>query len=475
MKIQDLAGKKILLLGFGKEGRSTLAFLRKVFPGKKIGIADQKELSQFNSKLQEEIKRGEDLELFLGRDYLKSLSSFEVIIKSPGISPFFPQLAKAKEKITSQTKLFFANCPGKIVGITGTKGKSTTATLIYQVLKKGGIKVHLVGNIGRPPLNFLLSATEEDVFVYELSSHQLFDLQQSPFVAVLLNIFPEHLDYYPTYEEYIQAKVNITRFQGREDFFLYNFDQKEVREIGDTTSARKIPFSLERELSPGCFLKGGKIFCCLEQAQEIISRQEIPLLGRFNLYNVMSAVIVGRIFGVSQKSIRIAIREFKPLRHRLEKLGTFRGITFVDDSISTVPQTAIAALEAFRGKVGMMILGGLERYQDFGELAQKIWEEGIENLILFPSTGKRIWREIVKRRPKGKNLPRHFFVKGMKEAVFLAFRYTPKGKICLLSPASASFNLFRNYEERGNLFRKYIYFYCQTTKGRPARGQKPQV
>ena len=205
---EELKNKKILILGFGREGQDTFKFLRKLFPKKEIGIADQK----------------------FDKNYLKKLKGYDIIVKTPGIP--FKLLRKCDfRKVTTQTEIFFKNCPGQIVGVTGTKGKSTTSFWIYQALKNGGLKAHLVGNIGKPVLSSLLKAREDDIFVYELSSHQLYNLKKSPHIAVLLNIYPEHLDYYRNFREYVGAKANIAKYQTKKDYLIYNCRDPLVKKI----------------------------------------------------------------------------------------------------------------------------------------------------------------------------------------------------------------------------------------------------
>ena len=402
--INELKDKKILILGFGREGRDTLLFLKKLFPKKKIGIADRK----------------------LSKDYLKNLDKYDVIIKSPGI-PFKILPRSVLGRITSQTEIFFDNCPGKIIGITGTKGKSTTASLIYDILKAGKIKAHLVGNIGKPVLNLLPSAPfaaarVKDVYVYELSSFQLTNLKKSPHIAVLLNIYQEHLDYYRSFKEYAQAKANITLHQTKDDFLIYNSTDKLVSQIAKKTKAKIIP------------IKGG-------------------------YYNLdrQAAKKVGKLFKIPKEKIEKAINNFKPLPHRLEPVGTYRGVTFYNDSLATIPEATIAALDILGDRVETIFLGGFDRKIDFKGLAKRVLQSKIKNIILFPTSGKRIWEALrLTSFAQGKKLPKHYFLDNMQKAVKLAYKYTGKGKICLLSCASPSFGLFKDYAERGDLFKKYV-------------------
>jgi UDP-N-acetylmuramoylalanine--D-glutamate ligase len=439
MKVENLKNKKILILGFGKEGKDTLNFLSKVFPDKTFGVADKDK----NCKLKIENLKLKKVKLHFGENYLEALKDYDLIIKSPGIPIHLPEIEEAfrEGKITSQTEIFFENYKGKIVGITGTKGKSTTASLIYKILKEGKLNVKFGGNIGKPVLNYLISSKENEVFVYELSSHQLYNLKISPHIAVFLNIYPEHLDYYKDFNEYLMAKANITLWQRRNDFLIYNFKDKNLRKIANKSKAKKIPIKDYSKV--------------LKQ----IGIKKLPFYGKFYGLNIACAIEVGKIFGINKEKMKKVIENFKPLPHRLEYVGKFKGIDFFNDSLSTIPQTTIAALDSLGEKVQTLILGGYNRRLSFKGLAKEIIKKKIKNLILFPDTGKIIWDEILKET---KNKPRFenvFFIDNMKDAVKASFKVTQKNKICLLSPASPSFGIFKNYKERGDLFKKYIRIY----------------
>ncbi len=420
-------GTRIAILGFGREGQDSFLFLRKLFPQKILGIADQNQHPTSNIQHLKNVKR------HLGENYLKALKNYDLIIKSPGISPktIKSHLTK-KQTVTSQTEIFFNSCPGTIIGVTGTKGKSTTASLIYTALKNAGFRARLVGNIGGPVLMSLLEARTGDIFVYELSSHQLMNLKRSPHIAVFLNVYPEHLDYYKNFQEYVTAKANITKHQTKKDFLIYNSENKIVREIAKKSKAKKIPIPTNYEFITNIRIKN-----------------LIPL------ENIGAAIAVAKIFGISKRTIIKVIKNFKPLPHRMEYIGNFKGIKFYNDSLSTIPETAIGALNFLGKNVQTLILGGFDRGLDFTNLAKKILKSDVKTLILFPAAGERIWKTINKEGKSAK-LPKSFFANTMKDAVASACKYTPKGKICLLSPASPSFGVFKDYKERGDLFKKWV-------------------
>jgi len=425
--INELKDKRIVILGFGREGKDNFRFLRKLFPKKPLAIADENK--NIGCRLT-------NVKCHLGKNYLKSLKNYDVIVKSPGIPwKIIASFITKKQRITSQTEIFFENCPGRIIGVTGTKGKSTTASMIYEILKKGGLKAHLAGNIGKPVLNLLRTAGPADVYVYELSSHQLHNLKKSPNIAVFLNLFPEHLDYYRSFEEYARAKANITLYQKKDDYLIYNSQDKIVGKIVAKSRAKKI-----------------------------------PVKGEYYELNKAAARAVGGTFKIPPKIVEKAVRQFKPLSHRLELVGTFKGIAFYDDALATVPDATIAALKTLGDKVATVILGGFDRKINFKKLAEEILRSEVKTVILFPTTGRKIWQALLAASSAGgKEPPQAIFIdqagsgaQYMEKAVKSAYQQTKTGKICLLSTASASFNLFKDYQEKGNLFKKQVFAQAKT-------------
>lgn len=408
MTLAELATKKrILLLGYGVEGKATEAFLRANLPGVHIDTADKKD----------------------GPTYLNRQERYDLVIKTPGIPKRLVRVS-----YTTATNIFFANVKGQTIGITGSKGKSTTASLIYEIIRRERKSVHLVGNIGTPLLTALMSARgKETIYVCELSSYQLDDFRHSPHIAVMTNFFAEHMDYHGSVNAYWRAKTNIVAFQGAHDFFVYNPAVPKLRTLASRVRSRAIPF-IDRLPFP---------------------RRDTPLLGAHNYDNVRAAVTVGGIVGVSVSAMQQAVKAFKPLPHRLEKVGAYKGITFYDDAIATTPQATLAALKSLP-HIGTIFFGGQDRGYDFRPLVNEVLDRKIPNVVLFPDSGEAVYALFQR---SGKPLPRLLKTKLMKEAVQFAFGNTPTGTVCLLSCASPSYSLWKNFEEKGNQFQHFVKLY----------------
>lgn len=452
--LERFTNKRILILGLGREGVNTYTFLRAHLPELPLALTDRAPVDLLSAEIRALVQADAHATLLTGSGYLDQADQFDIIFKAPGIVPSLPELVAAREQgtqISSNTALFFELCPGQIVGVTGTKGKSTTTSLIYEVLRADGGDVRLLGNIGIPPLGQLDGATSDTTFVAELSSHQLSDLTRSPHIAVLQNIVPEHLDYYDSFEQYVAAKANIARYQTEHDIIVYNAGYPIPTEIAQTSRARKLPFSLGSLQEPGCTIDDGWLVYRSETSVErIISMNEVPLPGAFNLQNVMPAVAIGRLLDVPATVIATAIRQFRSLEHRLEYVGTAGGVRFYNDSLATVPEAAIAAIEAFADHPIVLIAGGYDRHLAYDVLARAIQRSHVRALVLFPPTGDRLWAAL---ESLGGALPRCARVETMPEAVERAVGLAQPGDVVLLSPASASFGPFADYRDRGNQFK----------------------
>ncbi len=425
-------GKKIAILGYGVEGKATLQCLKD--HGLAATVIDKAD----------------------GDDYLSNIRSFEVIFRSPGISPLTPELVEAVRSgvtLTSQTEEFLESCPCTVIGVTGTKGKGTTSTLVYQILKNAGRRVFLGGNIGTPALTFLDQLTANDIVVLELSSFQLQGITRSPQIAVLLNTTSEHLDYHKDTKEYREAKANILRFQTESDTAIINGDYDVPGEMSQLTKGRKLYFSRNHSVE-GCYVnKRDELILNLEGKQALIGHaSEMQLRGRHNLENITAASLAATVVGVSLDVIKKTIKEFTGLEHRLEFVAEIDGVKYYNDSFSTVPETAIAALSSFSEPI-VLIAGGSSKNSDYTELGKVIGATALRALILIGDTANEIESKIspVLKAPIILNLEK------MSDIVMAAQKVAKPGDIVLLSPACASFGLFENYKDRGNKFKSAVY------------------
>jgi UDP-N-acetylmuramoylalanine--D-glutamate ligase len=389
-----------------------------------------------------------------GEDYLSVLEDYDVVLKSPGISLKDVPLSDTS-KISSQTDLFLQAFAPQCIGITGTKGKSTTASLLYHVLRQTKRDVLLAGNIGVPFFDIVDDIRPSTKIVLELSSHQLEYVSTSPHISVLLNIFEEHLDHYRSFAHYGEAKFNIARRQKRNDFFIYNTVDEQILKLSkeQNIQSKSMGFSFEPNEKSVSYVRDACFYVLKEDnTEEKIAeiREDFPLKGKHNLQNVAAAIAALQCLGTDNERIEKAIYSFKGLEHRLERVGEFGGIVFYNDSISTVPQASIAAIEALKN-VDTIILGGFDRGIDYRFFVDFLENSDIRNFIFTGEAGQRMMKLFPTATHK--NL---YFKEMYPEIVKLAKTCTQEGKICLLSPAAASYDQFKNFEHRGKKFKELL-------------------
>ena len=446
-----LAKRKLLILGFGREGQSTYHYIRKNFPDIPIGIADHD--TEIREK-KAEIIFAPNISFHLGEKYLESISDYQLIIKSPGIGLPSDLKIDAGTILTSQTHLMLEAFHRQIIGITGTKGKSTTSSLVYHLLKTAGKRSILVGNIGLPPFDYLDQVDTETRIVYEMSSHQLEDSILAPHIAILLNLFPEHLDRYADLEAYYSAKMRILAGQDDGDIFVFNEDIPGISGRINELNARRIFYSFSSgiHMKDGCYLSGSRIILCENGTETVFFSvpDDYPLKGKHNLMNMMAAILAARVAGAADESICKGLMTFHGLEHRLEYVGQFHGIHFYNDSIATIPEATIAAVEALPG-TDTLILGGFDRMLDYSAMIDFLNHSHVRNFIFLGKAGLRMYEAFRTIKKEGKKL---FIAQSMEEAFIHVLQLTETGKICLLSPAAASYDSFKNFEERGHLYKK---------------------
>ncbi len=444
---EQLAPHRIGILGFGLEGRSTLAFLRRLFPDRAILVADR-EAAEMAGLSGEEASGL--VQVFSGADCARGLAGCSLIFKTPGIPWKTIDHLFRPEKMTSQTDLFLSALGGRTIGITGTKGKSTTTALVCTALRACGRDAVMVGNIGLPALDAVAADTAERLYVYELSSHMLETVRHAPHAAIYLNLYEEHLDHYHSFEGYAAAKENLLRLQGPGDFAIVG-EQVFTRVSGLGGGTRRcLDITAEGTLILPPAARDGESVAIPETVFS-----DRMLLGVHNLHCLQTALLMARLCGAAEtpdllRAAIAALNAFTGLPHRLQQVAVAEGISFFDDSISTIPQACIAAVVSV-GNVDTLIFGGLDRGIDYTPLSDFLAGGPVANLIALPATGHRMIDLLLETG----NLPdfvRTFKAKDMAEAVDIAFRITLPGHACLLSPAAASYGYYRNFEERGAHF-----------------------
>lgn len=431
MDRSQIKDKKIAIIGEGVEGKSSAKFLKK--HGAKVEIRDKKQ----------------------DEDYLADLNHFDLVVRSPGVKLSDLEEKVDAEKITSQTKLFFDLTPTKnIIGVTGTKGKGTTSTLIYEMLKAADFDAYLGGNIGVPPFEFIEKLTPESWVVLEMSSFQLQDLHKSPHIGVMLMVTSEHLDYHKDDMEYIEAKRNILNNQFPDDFAVINRDYPASNESDINTDGKVFYISREREVEEGCFALGNQIILRSKGNDlSVIDTRELLLKGDHNHENACAATMAAYLAGVRVSAITEALKTFKGLEHRLELVDTINNVEYYNDSFSTTPETAIAAIKSFKNPE-ILILGGSSKNSDFTELGEIIGKrENIKAIFGIGEEWARIKEKIVGLRPEVLVLEG---ADSMEKIVLAASKLAQPGDVVLLSPACASFGMFQNYKDRGNQFKEEV-------------------
>ena len=423
--IEYLKDKTVLILGFGREGQSTLAYIKKYLPEKEMTVADKNSVSP----------DGKNIKTVCGENYLDCVNDFDLVMKSPGISFRDVEVSESTE-VTCQVDMFlrFADCHK--VGITGSKGKTTTSTLIYEMLKAAGKDARLIGNIGVPVFEVLESVTPDTYAVTEMSSHQLEFTRTSPEVAVLTNIYEEHLDHYKGgFTGYVNAKLHIMKYQSGNDAFIYNADQG-VSDYVDlsSTEAQKIGVSVNDGLP-------------FEVRNE-------HLLGEHNRQDIIFAYRAAKLLGADDADCEKGVESFSGIEHRMEKVGTFKGITFYNDCIATIPHAVECAVEALK-KVDTLIFGGKDRGIDYSEFCEYLAKCSVKNLIGTPETGHKIIG-ILEKSNCQKTLVK---AENLEQAVKEAYRLTEKGKMCILSPAASSYNVYKNFEQKGKHYKQLVKEY----------------
>ena len=459
------SGKRVTVVGLAVNNTPLIKYL--VQAGARVTVVDRKTCDQLEKYLKElaDLSGRYDIQYKFGPGYLTDLNKEEVVFLSPGIPKNLPEILEAKKagvKFSSELQLFFSLNHSPVIGVTGSSGKTTTTSLIGEMLFEV-YPTKVGGNIGRPPLSFLPELSADTWVVLELSSFQLQNLGYSPHIALVTNITPNHLDIHSSMEEYIAAKSEVLQYQSSGDIAILNWDNEITKNLGRMVKGECYYFSRLTQLEYGAYLKRDQLFLSLHQqgfgqTEELIcDRRDLTLLGEHNVENVLAAALTARLAGVPMGTITRVIKGFKGVEHRLEFVRELNGVRFFNDSISTTPTRAIAGLMAMKAPV-ILIAGGYDKHLPFNEFAE-IAAEKCRAVYLLGATAEKIedaFNQVRLERKKNTDFPIIKRVSDLEEAVNSARSLALSGDVVLLSPACASYDMFRNYEERGKLFKTLV-------------------
>lgn len=451
--LDSIHEKTVAVIGIGVSNRPLIEALARA--GVAVTACDKKsreDLGEYGDHLE-----AMGVRLHLGPDYLKGLRQ-DIIFRTPGMRPDVPELLEAAthgSEITSEMEVFFQVCPCPIIGVTGSDGKTTTTTIIAELLRRAGRTVHLGGNIGHPLLTEAGEMRNEDIAVLELSSFQLLTMtKQSPHIAVLTNLAPNHLDVHRDMAEYVAAKENIFTHQAAEDLAIFNADNAITRELSGRAAGAVRMFSRKEEPAEGVFLRGDAVISRRDGTErQIMTTADIRLPGVHNVENYLAAIAA--VDGlVPDGTIRDFARSFGGVEHRIELVRTLRGVRYYNDSIATSPSRCIAGLRSFDRKV-ILIAGGYDKHIPFDVLGPEIVEH-VKLLVLCGATAEKIRQAVVSAPGYAEGAPEIILAKGFREAVETASARAVEGDVVTLSPACAAFDQFANFMERGRAYKQII-------------------
>lgn len=451
--------RSVAVVGLGVSNMAVVRWL--AARGARLTGFDQKSEEALGPAAEELRRLG--ARLVLGPDYLERLDAdWDAVFLTPGMPKDLPVLQRLRDRgvaLRSEIGLFFSLCRAPVIGITGSSGKTTTTSLVGEMLRRGPRPVYVGGNIGRPLLEAAESIPEDAWVVLELSSFQLEMLDRSPRIAVVTNVTPNHLDVHGTMAAYVAAKKRIYRFQSSSDFAVLNADDPETQAMTAEAPGRVLTFSRRGPVPQGAWVDGRAVVVKTDAAgagaDVVCTLDDIRLPGEHNVENVLAAAAVARLCGISPDDIRRVVREFAGVPHRLEPVGEWRGVRFYNDSIATSPARAAAGIRAFEAPV-VLIAGGYDKKLPFDELAQAL-PGRVHTLVLLGATARAIEQAVLEHgRRTGSPAPRIVHAASLEEAVEHARRAARPGDVVLLSPACASYDMFPNFEVRGRRFRELV-------------------
>ncbi len=449
-----LNNRKVAIIGIGVSNLPLIEYLYNL--NSKITVFDKRNIDQIPQNAINKINQF-NIEFYFGDNYLEKLKNFDIIFRSPSCRPDLPEIVEELKRgaiLTSEIEMVLELCPGTVIGVTGSDGKTTTTTLIYEMMKKEGYNCFLGGNIGVPLFTKIEEMRPDDFVILELSSFQLMNMKISPQIAVITNIAPNHLDIHKSYEEYINCKKNIFKYQDENGITILNYDNEITRSLKGEVNGKSVFFSKQNKLDDGVILDNGIIKICEDGLRRhVINIKDMKLRGEHNYENACTAIAATKTLVNIENQISV-LKEFGGVEHRLEFIREINNVKWYNDSIGSSPSRTIAGLKSFEEDI-VLIAGGYDKHLDYTPLAKPIVDK-VKTLILIGPTSGKIYEAVKSElEVQNKQLDIHMCEK-FEDIVTLAKSKAKPGQIVLFSPASASFDLFRNFEERGNKFKELV-------------------
>ena len=449
-----LNNRKVAVIGLGVSNLPLIDYLHN--KKAKVTVFDQRTIDEIPKETMDKITEY-SFEFSLGQFYLEKLKGFELIFRSPSCLPTVPELLEAENNgaiVTTEVELVLKMTPSKVIGITGSDGKTTTTTLIYEILKHAGYNCFLGGNIGMPLFTQIEKMRPEDIVILELSSFQLMGMEISPDISVITNISPNHLNIHKDYEEYIEAKKNIFKYQNKDGILIINHENEITKPLNQEANGKVIYFSSKTKLEDG-FIVDGDIIKESEAGirKHILNVKDIKLRGIHNFENICTALAATKTL-VDTDVAAEAIKEFQGVEHRLELIREIDGVKWYNDSVSSSPTRTIAGLNSYSEEI-VLIAGGYDKNLDYTPIAKPIVEK-VKTLILLGQTSGKIYEAVKKELEKQNKNLNIYMCDSLEETINKAKKYAKPGQIVLFSPASASFDMFKNFADRGEKFKNLV-------------------
>ena len=449
-----IKNRKVAIIGLGVSNLPLIDY----FHEKKsiVTVFDSREIGEISREIIDKITNYA-MEMSLGKGYLNKLKGFDLILRSPSCLPTIPELEEETNRgaiVTTEVELLMKMCPAQIIGVTGSDGKTTTTTLISEILKKAGYNCYVGGNIGTPLFTKLHEIMPDDKVVLELSSFQLMGMEVSPSISVITNITPNHLNVHKDYEEYIEAKKNIFKYQDRDGITILNYDNEITRNCSAEVRGKVIFFSSKEKLDNGYIVDDDVIKECDDKLRKhIVSAKELTIRGKHNYENICAAIAATKTLVDISTAIEV-IKTFPGVEHRIEFVKEINGVKWYNDSASSTPSRTISGLNAFDEEI-VLIAGGADKNLDYTPVAKPILDK-VKTLILMGQTSGKIFDAVKEEEEKENKEINIYMVNNLQQAVILAKRYSVPGQVVLFSPASTSFDMFKNMYDRGQKFKGIV-------------------